>query len=276
MDKICKNCGKSGHEYKFCKYPVMSFGIILYCDKNIKGLNKTKIIMIERKDTLSYIEFLRGKYKSIYNTDYIQLLINRFSVNEKKKILNYEFDKLWEKLWIHTNTINNKIKREYSKSKEMFHQLRNGYEIKNMKYNLNYFIDNSDTNYIDNEWEIPKGRRLHNENNKECAIREFEEETNIDITNYQLIDNILPLIEEYISINDVHYKHIYYIGKIDNYLDLYIDKNNKDQYTEIKDIKWLTEEECYQKIRDYDNHKKKIIFEFFDFIKNYKLYSSLN
>ena len=96
------------------------------------------------------------------------------------------------------------------------------------------------------------------------------------ITNYQLINNILPLIEEYISINDVHYKHIYYIGKTDNYLDLYIDKNNKDQYTEIKDIKWLTEEECYQKIRNYDDHKKKIIFEFFDFIKNYKLYSSLN
>ena len=44
---------------------------------------------------------------------------------------------------------------------------------------------------------------------------------------------------------------------------------NKDQYTEIRDITWLSEEECYQKIRNYDNNKKKIISDFF------KLYKSI-
>ena len=41
-----------------------------------------------------------------------------------------------------------------------------------------------------NEWEIPKGRRNINESNKECAMREFEEETNININDYILCINM--------------------------------------------------------------------------------------
>jgi hypothetical protein len=47
-----------------------------------------------------------------------------------------------------------------------------------------------------------------------------------------------------------------------------IDKDNKEQYTEIKNIEWLTETECNGNIRDYDDHKKKIIFDFFKFLNN--------
>ena len=38
--------------------------------------------MIER--SLSYIEFLRGKYSSIYSIDYISLLFSRFSEKLQK------------------------------------------------------------------------------------------------------------------------------------------------------------------------------------------------
>ena len=50
---------------------------------------------------------------------------------------------------------------------------------------------------------------------------------------------------------------------------------NKDQYTEIKDIKWLNEQEAIDKIRDYDVKKKKIIKDFFDFIKNHNVHVTL-
>ena len=46
--------------------------------------------------------------------------------------------------------------------------------------------------------------------------------------------------------------------------------NNKDQYTEIKRIEWLSEAECYLKIRDYDDHKKKVVSELFQFLKTYE------
>ena len=55
----CNNCGNIGHLYRDCRHPILSYGIILY-DDSIK--EDVKIIMIERKDSISYIEFLRGKY----------------------------------------------------------------------------------------------------------------------------------------------------------------------------------------------------------------------
>ena len=99
-----------------------------------------------------------------------------------------------------------------------------------------------------NEWEIPKGRRKQYENNKECAKREFQEETNIKFDQYIIYDNIIPLIEEYKGINGVRYKQVYYIGRVNELLELSINMENKDQYTEIKNIKWLTQKEALDSI----------------------------
>ena len=110
MNNYCNNCGNYGHLYKNCRHPILSYGIILY----YKDGDEIKIILVERKDTLSYIEFLRGKYSSITKLDYLELLFSRFSKMELDNINQYEFDILWKNLWIHTETINQKIKREYT------------------------------------------------------------------------------------------------------------------------------------------------------------------
>ena len=47
--------------------------------------DKGEIVMIERKDSISYIEFIRGKYK-LEDKGYIQLLFNRMNNTEKKII----------------------------------------------------------------------------------------------------------------------------------------------------------------------------------------------
>ena len=49
--------------------------------------------------------------------------------------------------------------------------------------------------------------------------------------------------------------------------ELKINMMNKDQYTEVKSISWLNHEECNTHIRNYDSHKKKVVNQFFDFIK---------
>ena len=64
--KYCNNCGNFGHIYKHCRHPILSYGIILYDDSIPDNI---KIVMIERKDSISYIEFLRGKYKSYTNSN---------------------------------------------------------------------------------------------------------------------------------------------------------------------------------------------------------------
>jgi len=259
MEKYCNNCGNEGHYYRECRYPIMSYGIILYDDSEKENI---KIVLIERKNTLSYIEFLRGKY-DINNNEYIQLLFDRMNNEEKNLILNHEFDFLWNNLWVNLNNLNNRIKKEYVISKKYFNILQ-----KNNINNFKFFFDNSENIYNENEWEIPKGRRNNKEKNKSCAIREFQEETNVSPDKYKIFNNVIPLIEEYTGFNGVNHKHVYYIAKINEYEDVKINPNNENQNLEVKSIKWYNKDECLEKIRDYSNYKKDIIKTFFLFIEN--------
>ena len=244
----CRNCGKRGHKYKDCLYPRLSYGIVLYNDKD-------EIVMIERKDSISYIEFLRGKYK-IEDYEYIQLLFNRMSVLEKDVILNNNFNILWNNLWYS----NISSKKDYLRSYNKFILL----DLKN-------YINNSTINYLNNEWEIPKGRRNLNETDIECAKREFQEETNIAQNDYDLLKNIEPFEEEYIGSNNIVYKNIYYIGKIKvNNYNLYIDKQNRDQVSEIRSIKWFSIIDCLTRIRDYSDYKLNVVDKIFNFIYSNK------
>jgi len=267
-EKYCNNCGLKGHLYKECLNPVMSFGHIIFNKDN------NKILMIQRKDSLCYIEFLRGKY-DIYNIKYIQILIDKFSIKEKDYIKDYSFDNLWKKLWfiddIDDIDQNYKNKNDYIKGKEKFNKLKNGFFYNKFKIfiNFDYFIHKSKTNYLDSEWEFPKGRRNKKESNVECAKREFNEETNYNKNDYQLIDNIIPFEEEYISENKIKYKHIYYIGfLINKNKEVKIDFSNANQYKEVKDIKWLNKEESLDKIRNYHHTRRKIINQIYNFIDN--------
>ena len=59
---FCANCGCIGHVYKSCNHPVISYGIICYTlfydmEANIVY---PKYLMVQRKDSLSYVEFIRG------------------------------------------------------------------------------------------------------------------------------------------------------------------------------------------------------------------------
>ena len=265
MEQYCNNCGNFGHVYANCRHPILSYGVILY---QIDEHKIPRIVMIERKDSLSFIEFIRGKYKNAMNITYIKLLISRMTEDEKEKLLHYSFDELWSNLWIHIDDVNQRIKHEFVRSKDIFEKLKKGVMKDDKYHNLSIIIHRSSKNYTENEWEIPKGRRSGHENNKDCAIREFNEETNIHPQQYKMITNMIPLIEEYRGINNVRYKHIYYVGKIEEKLELNIDLENKEQYTEIKNISWLTERECYEKIRDYDEHKRKVVHSFFELYNN--------
>ena len=182
----CNNCGNYGHIYGNCRHPILSYGVILY---NYDTDGEPSIVLVERKDSLSYIEFMRGKYKSIYDMEYIKLLFSRFSKKELESINNHDFDTLWQNLWIHTETINPRIKKEYKRSKIGFNKLKEGYKKDDILVDLRYHIDLVETPYLTNEWEIPKGRRKIHENNRTCAIREFYEETNVEYSSYNLYKN---------------------------------------------------------------------------------------
>ena len=66
---ICNNCGKQGHSFNQCKLPIISYGIILF-RSSVRGL---EFLMIRRKDSFGYIDFISGKY-SPYNIYQIQIV----------------------------------------------------------------------------------------------------------------------------------------------------------------------------------------------------------
>ena len=251
----CNNCGKRGHLYKDCRLPITSCGNIVIRLDDLKP----KILMIQRKDSLCYMDLIRGKY-DILNNEYIQILIDKCSNEEKYRLLNIDYENLWRDLWLLDD--NFKYTDEYLRALNKFNNLKE----KN-SYNLEYFINNSKKNYISSEWEFPKGRRNMNENNYNCAMREFQEETGYEKNDYDIINNIYPFTESFMGENGVKYKYIYYVGILRNYEKIpEIDVNNKNQVGEIKDIRWLTIDEALNIIRDYHHSRKKLINQITDLL----------
>ena len=93
-DTYCNNCGKQGHLYHQCKIPITSIGIIVFRIHE----NELQYLMIRRKDTLGYIDFMRGKY-SIYNKEYVMNMLKQMTDEEKERLITEDFDTLWNGIW---------------------------------------------------------------------------------------------------------------------------------------------------------------------------------
>jgi len=221
--------------------------------------------MIQRKDSISYIEFLRGKY-DLNNPAYILDLLNTCSIEERGRIQSYLFDDLWNTLWFsgeNQKPQTDRMVKEYHKSKGMFEKLQTSKQLFEL-------LDQCHKKYNTPEWEFPKGRRSTREGNMNCAIREFEEETDLSSDEYILIRNVIPLSEEFTGSNGVRYKHIYYVAIYRGSRDLSINTDRYEQYSEISDIQWLSIDESYSKIRDEHPTKKLVIQDLNKFMINWK------
>ncbi len=238
---------------------------LLVLKENIKSLlnndfdNKIEYLLIKRKNSLNYVEFLRGKY-SIGNIDYLIKSFNFFTNDEREMLKTRDFDYLWSNLWGSNASVNN---NEYKESKEKFNQLKTGYYIKKNEINIfvsiEKMINNTAFSFSEPEWGFPKGRRNLMEKNIECAKREFEEETSIRVNEISII-NMIPLEETYIASNSLKYKHIYYISQIiDMNREIGVDETNVEQNIEISDIRWIKFNDALSTIRPYNIEKKNIL-----------------
>jgi len=60
--------------------------------------NTIEYLLIQRKDSIGFIELIRGKYK-LSDYDYIKRNILGMTQEERDKIISMPFDDLWESLW---------------------------------------------------------------------------------------------------------------------------------------------------------------------------------
>jgi 8-oxo-dGTP pyrophosphatase MutT (NUDIX family) len=242
----------------------MSNGIIA-CKKN--KLDKWEFLTICRKNTLGYIDFIRGKWP-LYNKRYIQDLINEMTIEEKNNIIEKTFDELWTNLW--GEYIGLQYRGEEKSSKDKFIQIKKGIVISNdEKYDLVSLIHSSNTCWEEPEWGFPKGRRNYGENDLNCGFREWEEETGISKHELVIIKNIQPYNEVFIGSNYKSYLHRYFIALVKN-PDIMLDNY---QVTEVSDMKWLTWEECQNKFRPYNLEKSELIKNINKVLNKYSLIS---
>jgi 8-oxo-dGTP pyrophosphatase MutT (NUDIX family) len=259
---LCNNCGKQGHLFHQCKLPITSYGIIVF-RSSTEGL---QYLMIRRKDSFGYIDLIRGKY-SPYNIYQIQNIVNEMSITEKERILNESFDNLWKKMW--GECVNSQYKNEEQTSAKKMDLIKNGIVANDELITLKDIVNNSNTRWLETEWEFPKGRRNHKEKDLECALREFEEETGISQQKITIVENLLPFEEIFIGTNHKSYKHKYflaYMNEIENYMENF-------QVTEVSKLEWKNINECLESIRPYNLEKKNLINNINKVLQEYRLYS---
>jgi 8-oxo-dGTP pyrophosphatase MutT (NUDIX family) len=268
---ICCNCGGVGHVYARCNHPVTSYGIICYRLTYNKSENRLvpEYLMVQRKDSLSFVEFMRGKY-DVKNLEYLMKLFSNMIEEERNKIISYDFEELWKELW--QDPVGKNFFREYNSSKEKFELLQKGFYLKTekkglLRVSLDYIVENTTPKIEETEWGFPKGRRnFSNEDDHRCALREFKEETGIYLQNIQFVRDLKPFEEIFTGSNKVRYKHVYYIAKYSpfpfrkyNVSGEYNKALSKHQAKEIKDVKWYSYDEAQKKIREHNIERKELL-----------------
>lgn len=246
--------------------------------------NKILFMMVSRRFSLGFIEFIRGKYnvsdaKTIINLfeQMYECEIKYIRKNSYDDILYYFLNRSNEPKEVVLNRIyEGKYSNEYCEAKIKFNMLSNpSYDENNdIPLDLEFYTKYIKPRWKLPEWGFPKGRRdKRAEENLSCACREFEEETGYKDQEYVVLNKIEPIEERMIGTNGVNYKHIYYLA-INN-----CDENRQlcdyDVY-EIGDIKWFTYEEAMSHIRPYHNEKKKILTRIYLFILNYLIHNTNN
>jgi 8-oxo-dGTP pyrophosphatase MutT (NUDIX family) len=270
---FCNNCGKNGHVMHACKNPITSNGIIVFKDSD----EGASYLMIRRKDTLGFVEFIRGKYP-IYNKAYLQRLINEMTLDEKRRLQTQTFSELWTNVW--GDYLNAKYQNEETISCERFNLLKDGVKIHRGNgtsciVKLDELIENSSTRWTEPEWGFPKGRRNYQEKDIDCALREFSEETGYDASKLIVMQNIVPYEEIFMGSNVKTYKHKYYIAYFPlsqttaTVMSHHL--SSKFQKTEVSKMAWFTFDECMRHIRPYNLEKINILRNLNNALKEHEI-----
>lgn len=250
----CLNCGIRGHTFRECRLPVMSYGVIAIKPTLVEGHIEPRYLMIRRKDSLSYVEFLRGKYK-LTNHAYIQLLCNEMTSMERERLLTIPFTDLWYALWNGQHT--RQFRNESDVAQSTFNTLRDVGDSEGKK--LSAYIAACTHVYTEPEWGFPKGRRNIHESDLRCAVREWREETGLLDSSLQILAGERPCEEEYTGSNGIPYKQMYFLGVCPSKTTVELTAENIVMMREIGGIGWYTLEEALTLIRATNPVKRELL-----------------
>jgi hypothetical protein len=164
----CSICGnKIRHQKPRAK---ISYGFIL-----IKIVDrKLKVLLIQRRYTISFTSFILGKYR--YD-DFNQIhdMFCAMTPNEKEIIAKESFNQLWNRIWSYSSVVSKRpsLQKKFKISEKNYNVLLESEPPNNLD-----FLVKTESRIQNPDWCFPKGRKDHhkNESSLECALREVEEE----------------------------------------------------------------------------------------------------
>lgn len=137
--------------------------------------------LTQRRDTLAYIHFLRGKVPD----EKLPKFLDSMTQQEKRRLKMHKFDDLWADLY-----------------SDVYPRRDENYDLAKRRFTSSYpcllnALDNNRES-IELEWSIPKGRKKHpDEPDLVCGFREYREETNnhsyLEFVDAQPLSIITPM-----------------------------------------------------------------------------------
>lgn len=222
--------------------PITSYGLILFTLVN----KEPTFLLYQKRDNFEYMDLIRGLWKF----ENLSFMFSMLSPDERYRIRNYIFKELWDDLWVSHDT------RIY---KEDYHRSRKRFEI--LKPYIPNILKTTTSKTSSSPWGFPKGKKeFIEENDLECALREFSEETHIPVTKDHIVCNS-PLSELFEGSNKRIYETHYYIAKFDSTIKSPTTRlkgiRKKAVSDEVYKIKWLKFDEACVHL----NPRRKLILK---------------
>lgn len=261
----CTNCGNFGHHFRSCTAPITSYGIVAFrvldpaWKQERQGIDSTKIeyLLIQRRDSIGFVELLRAKYK-LSDLDYISQQVAGITQQERDKLLALSFEALWVGLWGTTGETR-QYRQEYEQAKAKFESLREGYTHDDKTVSFKMLFETIPVQWSTPEWGFPKGRRNAGETDLVCAMREFQEETGLSQREVHVFPGVEPFKETFMGNNKIRYSHIYYLAWISPETSVVLKEDNPTMTQEVGNIEWLSYDAAMKRIRPVNQEKKDVL-----------------
>lgn len=203
-----------------------SYGLVVYTVYKSQPM----FLLTRRRDTFSYECILRGMYTPELLLEYV----SNTTADERRRLLQYDFDNLWKDLWVSTR------RRLYRT------EMKKAGECWKSNVDLIRKLVRECAEEGKDLWDFAKGRRFIEENIYQCALREFEEETGLSRNLIKIVDEAGSYEDNYQGTDHKMYRSIYFLGYISNGMALKFHYTNcpyqmRDPYIsdEVMEMKWM-------------------------------------
>ena len=265
--RYCYNCGQYGHLYKYCQYPITSYGMIIY---HITPENDIKFLLIQRNVSPEYrnlIHNLRNQFDQ--TVDKITQMLDHLTQLEIRYLSQYSYQDLFYQL---TQFYSTKRTDKYKKNlvaNRNTKLINGGYNRAGDFIDLRQILRRPVERHLEPDWGFPKGRRdkRQYESDLDCAKREAFEETEIGPRHYQLESEQSSFMEVFVGTNGIRYQHTYYLAQCPTFRPVYINPFNKLQMAEIRKIGWFSYQDTMEMFRDYHVEKRELLTQVYNHLK---------